>query len=358
LLIRPKPFFNECMQSYILRVCRANGWNFDAFKTHVTTNVAPLHSTKSTDRELIANYLKSSTGYDVVTLLEDVWAYVDSHRTIFDLARQKICPACYKESNAAPTYWFFKSYLTCVKHNTLMVDSCWQCNHQYSQNSLIKLECDECHASIFDGDPIKVQADEYSQSIYSLFAGRQETNDNNLKRIKNHIIPIESELSVLKSLTTNFSNDSSGNRHTRRFSPIAELYRKQKNCSDIIHIENALSKKITDVIHELYQGGLRDVGKMTVSIKPYTSDKGAKPVFDALKEFVISCPKELSELKVGIKWLENLLGIENGELKLLAENEFPQYLIRTQGSSSFLAIHSGKLIEKYQLNRHDILVDE
>jgi hypothetical protein len=346
------------MQSYILRICRANGWKYDAFKTHVAKYIAPLQSTKSKDRELIAYYLKSRTGYDVVALLEDVWAYVDSHRTMFDLARNKICPSCYKESYAVPTYWFFKSYLTCVKHNTLMVDSCWQCNHQYSQNSLIKLECDDCHASIFGGATNEVQADKYSQSIYSLFTGSQENHDNNLKRIKNHIIPIESELSVLKSLTTNFSNDSSGNRHTRRFSSIEELYRKQKNCSDLMHIESALSKKVTDVIHELYQGGGRDVGRMTVSIKPYTSDKGAKPVFDALKEFLISCPQELSELKVGIKWLENLFGIENGELKLLAENEFPQYLIRTQGASSFLAIHSGKLIEQYQLNRHDMLVSE
>jgi hypothetical protein len=358
LLIRPKPFLNECMQSYILKVCRANGWNFDAFKTHVTTNVASLHSTKSKDRESISNYLKFSTGYDSVALLEDVWGYVESHRTIFDLARHKVCPFCYKESNTAPAYWFFKSYLTCIQHSTLMVDSCWQCNQKYSQDSLIKLKCEDCHASIFDGAPNEVQADKYSQSIYSLFAGSQETYGNNLKIIKNHIIPIESELSVLKSLTANFSNDSSGNRQTRRFSTIEELYLKQIKCSNLIKIDGALSKKVTKVIKELYQSGLRDVGQMTVSIRPYTSDKGAKPVFDALKEFVISCPLELSELKVGIKWLENLLGIENGELKLLAENEFPQYLIRTQGSSSFLAIHSGKIIKKYQLNCHDILVNE
>jgi hypothetical protein len=358
LQIRPRPILNECLQSYIIRLCREHTWKYEAFKNHVTKHVAPLQSPKQKDRELLAKYFSSKTGYASVALLEDVWGYVEINRTTFDLARNKICPSCYEGAYAVPAYWFFKNYLTCIKHNTLMVDSCWQCNQKYSQDSLIKLKCDDCHASIFDGDPIKVQTDKYSQNIYSLFAGRQDTHANNLKKIKKHIIPVESELSVLKSLTNNFSNDSSGNRHTRRFSSIEELYLKQKKCSDLMHIESALSKKITDVIHELYQTGLRDVGRMTVSIKPYTSDNGAKPVFEALKKFLIYCPQELIELKVGVKWLENLFGIENGELKLLAENEFPQYLIRTQGPLSFLAIHSGKLIDQYYSQFKDVFISK
>lgn len=354
--IRPRPILNECLQSYIIRLCREHSWKYEALKNHVTKHVAPLQSPKTKDRELLAKYFSSKTGYSAVALLEDVWGYVEGNRTMFDLARNKICPSCYEGSCAVPAYWFFKNYLTCIKHKTLMVDSCWQCNQKYSQDSLIKLACDDCHASIFDGVPDEVQADKYSQNIHTLFAGRQETHANNLNKIKKYIIPDESELSVLKSLISNLSIDSSGNRHTRRFSTIKELYLKQKKCSDLMNVESILSKEITDVIHELYLNGLRDVGRMTVSIKPYISEQGAKPIFDALKKFLMSCPKELSELKVGIKWLENLFGIENGKLKLLAENEFPQHLIRTQGASSFLAIHSGKLIEQYQLNRHDILV--
>ena len=57
MVVRPKVRANESLQSYMTRICRANGWRYLGFKAYVTKYVAPLNSTKLNDRKAISTFL-------------------------------------------------------------------------------------------------------------------------------------------------------------------------------------------------------------------------------------------------------------------------------------------------------------
>lgn len=344
MLIRPKPVEGECLQSYILRLCRSNGWSYNEYKEHVTKHVAPLQSTKIEERTSIIQHLYKSTGHDTVFNLIDVWKLAAGHRFLLDMKRHKICPQCYRHDQVIPAYWYTKRYLVCVKHQSLLIDACPNCNERFSQNSFINSRCENCESSMVDVEPVNVDADRCSQVIYRLFEEGNGLDSHTLTRLRH----FESELSVLSSLIDHFSRTSTHKRDGRRRFSIDELYRQQLEYSVLAIKSGALYEKVSSVITDLYREDFYNLGEMIEPIMPFVHDPGCKHIFDTFREFILNCPEQLSELRVGLNWLEKMFGIKKGMLSDFTKKEFAECLRKTQGAPSILALDAGELINAFQ----------
>ena len=349
MLTRPHPIHNESLQSYIYRLCRRNGWHYDAFKSHMSKLVAPLHSTKKNQRQSIVNYLQDKTKHENVAHLIDVWQLAGNYRSSLDMARVKVCTSCLKNSEAIPAYWYLKSYLVCGTHKQLMIDTCTNCDTQISHDSYIAMACKTCGLQLQDNESTKLQVDRFSGRVHNIFALINKDMASFESNLKGDIKAIESELSVLHSIVELLSKKSKHKRDNRRFSSIIDLYQKQLKCSQISENENVLRAALWSVIKELYEGGHYDIGYIITPIMPYLNDPGSQHIFDVLRDLVINPPEGTSELRVGVKWLEKLFGLEKGVLVFFAKTQLSDYLIKSQGSPSLLVSHVDYLINRFRL---------
>ncbi|RVU33163.1 hypothetical protein EOE67_18165 [Rheinheimera riviphila] len=347
MVVRPKIKANESLQSYMTRICRANHWRYLGFKAHVTKYVAPLNSTKLNDRKAISTFLAKKTGFSEVSKLVDVWLLVNRHRSYFDMSRIKICPICYEDGCEAPAYWSFNSYLCCVQHECLMVDSCHSCNQRYTNEGLIDLQCDYCHTPIRDNKPKQVEAtDYYSRKIYDLFASKNMEPEDYLSCVTTEITQSELELTLMKSLVSNFSNDlSTSKRHARRHSAIELLYQKQLLCGTISRNERMLNAEVARAVTELYRRGESDLGRIIQTVRPLLEDPRAAFLRKALQAFILSCPPELDQLRVGVRLLEQLFCAEKGYYEALLRTNFSSDMIIAPGTPAILARSAIKLIK-------------
>lgn len=338
MVVRPKVRFNESLQSYIIRACRGNNWRYEGFKAYVTKHVAPLHSTKPDARDKIKAYFQSITGFKDVSELIDVWELAGKHRGYFDMARQKICPICYEQGYEAPAYWSLNSYTACVKHEVLMIDTCHSCGERFTHDTLINHKCSNCGTCIFDSPSESVIVDEYSKKILSLFSDASLCQEQYLTLTDTEVATQEFELSLLKSLTTNFSRDmDTSKRHARRNSTIGELHQKQLECGAIFASKQLLNRDVKNAVEEVYQRGERDFGSIIQAIKIHILDPKAEFLVEALQAFLISSTDECAELKVGLKLVEQLFGIESGKLISYVTKNYPESVIVAPGAPSVKA---------------------
>lgn len=58
-----------------------------------------------------------------------------------NLINSKVCPLCMREDKYERTYWHLKQLKLCVKHNTLLIDSCNSCNKELNTNDIVNGRC-------------------------------------------------------------------------------------------------------------------------------------------------------------------------------------------------------------------------
>ncbi len=345
MVVRPKVRFNESLQSYIIRACRGNNWRYEGFKAYVTKHVAPLHSTRSDSRDKIKTYFQSITGFKDVSELIDVWELAGKNRGYFDMARQKICPICYEQGYEAPAYWSLNSYTACVKHEVLMIDTCHSCGERFTHDTLINHKCSNCGTCILDSPRESVIVDEYSKKILSLFSDSSLSQEQYSMLTDIEVATQEFELSLLKSLTANFSRDmDTSKRHARRNSTINELHQKQLECGAIFASKELLNREVRKAIEEVYQRGERDFGSIIQAIKIHIHDPKAEFLLEALQTFLTSSTYECPELKVGLKLLEQLFGIQSGELTKHVSENYPELVVIAPGAPSVFVSKVGDIL--------------
>jgi hypothetical protein len=315
----------------------------------MSKQVAPLHSTKEDQRQSIVNYLQEQTKHANVADLIDVWQLADKYRSSLDMARVKVCTSCLKNSDAIPAHWYLKRNLVCVIHKKLMVDTCTSCDTRISHDSYIVMACETCGLQLKDIESDELELDRFSGQVHNIFASINKDTLGFESNLKGDIKPIESELSVLHSIVELLSRESTRNRNTRRFSSLIELYQKQLKCSQISENEMVLQTSLGAVIKELYEAGHYDIGYIITPIMPYLNDPGSQHIFDVLRNLIINPPEGTSGLRVGVKWLEKLFGLQKGTLVFFAKTELSDYLIKSQGSPSLLVSHVDDLIKRYRL---------
>ena len=348
MLSRPYPVQSESLQSFIYRLCRKNGWHYDAFKSHISKQVAPLHSTSEQQRVLIVNYLEDLTRSKKVTGLVDIWAMANKCRSSLDMDRVKVCTSCLQNTDTIPAYWYLKAYLVCDLHKQLMIDTCESCNFRFSHDSFIDMACENCGLELCANSSTTERVDRFSKQVYDVLS-TLGNNPVGFKSSLNSVFKlVDSELSVLHSITDALSTQSNGKRDNRRNFSLSELYNRQLQCSIISSSEDAFRSELTVVISRLYNLGYPDLGSIIVPISPYIKNLGCTAIFNSLRAILVNAPNELSDVRVGVKLLEKLFDLQQGSLVAFARAKFSANLIKSQGPPSVYATDVGNLMTCYR----------
>jgi hypothetical protein len=312
--------------------------------------VAPLHTTREEQRQSIVNYLQDQAKHEKIADLVDVWQLAGKYRSSLDMARVKVCTSCLKDSDAIPAYWYLKSYLVCGTHKKLMIDTCSNCDTRISHDSYIVMACKTCGLQLQDNESAELKVDRFNGQVHKIFASINNDTVGFESNLKRNIKLIDSELSVLHSIVELLSRESKHKRDNRRLLSLTALYNKQLKCSLISETEKVLQTELGGVIKELYEAGHYDLGYIITPIITYLNDPGSQHIFDVLRNLIISPPENTAELRVGVKKLEKLYGLQSGILVAFAKIQFSDYLIKSQGSPSLFVSHVHHLINSYRLS--------
>lgn len=168
LLIRPVPFQEESLQQYILRLARSNGYtNKSAGELIKQVSGIPIHTYMITHREELKIKLVRITGHNEVQSLFDHKLWYKKYKKVFNYDRIKLCPLCLLENNHCHSYWHFRHALTCEKHKTLLIDTCWSCLRVLSEFSLTSMVCIFCGVEVLPKINRKVTFDNRVDNYFS-----------------------------------------------------------------------------------------------------------------------------------------------------------------------------------------------
>ena len=173
LLIRPKPFYTESLQQYILRLAKTNGYTHKKIAKLINkTDGVPIHTCKQDHRENLKTAIIKLTAHNEVQSLFDHKIWHEKYRKIFNYDRVKVCLQCLLINNHCYFHWHFRHTLTCHKHKSLLIDACQSCLEPLMECSLISMRCKLCGCKLLVDSYCKVtidnRIDDYFSSIEDL----------------------------------------------------------------------------------------------------------------------------------------------------------------------------------------------
>lgn len=169
LLIKPPPYQDESLASFLLRFAGANGWDADWIleSLHIEDPWNPQKINQGLTAEQLSR-LKELTGVSSIDGMtihrfakalivtggngpagrqalgeEEIERYVHQTGT-------KFCPVCIEEAQYHRIHWDILPLTSCLKHSLLLVDKCSRCNEPIRHEEVILGE-HECRQSGHEG---------------------------------------------------------------------------------------------------------------------------------------------------------------------------------------------------------------
>lgn len=158
-LVRPRPFDDEFILSYLQRVSEANSYaSIDQICSTVFDHRKSLTDIikGNFDKKLLAQFtdLSISQICDLLTVDED---YYLSSNLIF-------CIECFKLNKYIKKQFYKKEYI-CEKHDLPMISRCLFCNRLYSWKVLDSLKCNYCKKPINNEIEQKILKETYVNNV-------------------------------------------------------------------------------------------------------------------------------------------------------------------------------------------------
>lgn len=260
MLIRPRPHRIESLQSYIIRICRANAWDSRWFSQFILNKCSNKKDSDLQNRNSISRCIAKITKFDEVNKLIDVYKITTKYRKYIAVHRNRICPICYLENRLILNFWYLNLYKVCKLHEVLLIDCCVNCNTRFNADTLINGNCKKCGMSIFKKSFIYRKIDRYSAKINNKFH-RISSFATYIKSI-DYVVGLHNEIKTLDAILNyfysrrkkeifGFSLESTKNKYNRQLGcsylggnkdeltavliTIISDYLSSKNCNLILH---------------------------------------------------------------------------------------------------------------------------
>lgn len=153
-LVRPKPFADESLYGYVVRLAYVNGLPDKQFYSFIGKRVAPWRSYRIVDRNEIKRKLIYLTGHSVIENLFDPHKFYKMYGKLFNYNELRFCPACLGEKSFYRSEWHSAFNLYCRKHSCYLVYKCSICSHYVDMLSVIACTCTYCGSSLISGDSL------------------------------------------------------------------------------------------------------------------------------------------------------------------------------------------------------------
>jgi hypothetical protein len=144
-LIRSKPYNEESLQQYLLRIAKVNGYTIKALNSFIIKKTGfSYRQINAKGRELLKQQLFTMTGHIEVMELFDHRLRSKEFKAIFDSARLKICPQCLGEYGHCFSQWHYLHNLICMQHKVYLVEFCDKCQRILTDESIVLGACLGC----------------------------------------------------------------------------------------------------------------------------------------------------------------------------------------------------------------------
>ena len=217
-LRRPIPYWQESLSSYIHRIAFENGYPVEWILKKMGINVPKKYKNiNCISNFTIFHKISGLTGLsldEVINLTmnkysEGLWKiekpvrikpwnmnpYVDIyHREV----GCKYCPLCLNEIGYHRLYWHLVQIEICLKHKTILIDSCKNCNKNTSIEEIIEGYCRDC------GENLRYAKPEYCNNLMAVNSQKKvymaygiEANDDHFNIEKANYLKIFNLLELL-----------------------------------------------------------------------------------------------------------------------------------------------------------------
>jgi len=350
LLIRPKVNSSESLQSYLIRLSRANGYKYPAFSSGITAQSKPHRSFKLEDRKEIQSLISNIADSNVHELV-DVWECGHSFKHLFDYSRIKSCPKCLEQENILLPYWSLKNYLVCTKHKVLLIDSCSRCDVRFEEQSYVKGHCIKCKLEIQENRIDYVKLGSFDQKIHDKLLEFSIDSGRFRKILSEDIECIYVNYQICSYLIKGLENKSKY-ISLRRTLSIASLYEAQKEIQQIID-EGKVSKLLLDSLFEYRNTTSKGISSFITPVFKILMSQHGSLYKAELINMLITAPNGLGDWPVGLNWVEKLLLIKANDLKVFAKENFPNIEVKCQGPFTVLIRDLNFLLSEYSKHSTD-----
>jgi hypothetical protein len=150
-LIRSKPYKEEALQQYLLRIAKVNGYTIKALNSFIIKHTGFSYRQNNAEgRESLKQLLFTMTGHTEVMGLFDQRQWSKGNKLIFDSTRLKICPRCLSEYGHCFSQWYYLHNLICMQHKIFLVELCDKCQRVLTDDSLVLDACLGCGLKLHD----------------------------------------------------------------------------------------------------------------------------------------------------------------------------------------------------------------
>lgn len=321
LLTRPFPDLNETLQSYVVRLARANHYSIEQWTQFLSQESAPVRAKDLNSRKQLVSFLSRVTGMAEVDKLFDQWQFFNTDKNHFDYKMIKICPVCFSENGGkVNASWVLRYNLCCEKHSCLLVDTCSGCGHAISEKCVLNKQCQQCGLQLSKFSSDRVKSDYFSSRMHQKLAEGILTNRESL------LSELAWQSSYIDALSPLLYKGNQALWRKKRGYSVWEKYQHQRSVGELINNENSLNTALVGYVQKQFDSGTTDLGKALLKFNKYLFDDVNPQILHAVKKLILeqNFPDYIS---VGPLWLSKVYGLEHENLK--------QYLLNHTSTTGF-----------------------
>jgi DNA-directed RNA polymerase subunit RPC12/RpoP len=148
LLVRPKPFVNESLYGYFVRLALVNGLTEKNFFSWMSKNEERWFHYYSVNRKQLKTKLINLTNHSEINDLFDQWKYHLGNNGIFDYELTRFCPDCLCENKFYDSRWHISVNFFCERHHCYLIYKCHECLRNLNMESILNFRCLHCESSL------------------------------------------------------------------------------------------------------------------------------------------------------------------------------------------------------------------
>lgn len=321
LLTRPFPDLNETLQSYVIRLARANHYSIEQWAQYLSQECAPVRTKDLNSRKQLVSFLSRVTGMTEIEKLFDQWQFFNTDKNHFDYKMINICPVCFSENNGKiNASWVLRYNLCCEKHSCLLVDICSGCGHAISEKCVLSKQCQQCGLQLSKIVADRVSSDYFSSRMHQKIAEGIFTDRDSL------LNELAWQSSNIEAFSPLVYKENQPNWRKKRDYSVWEKHEHQVSISELMKNENMLNTALVDHVQEQFDSGITDLGKALLRFNKYLFDEVNPQILHAVKRLIFE--QDFSAyISVGPLWLSKVYGLDHNSLK--------QYLLEHASTTGF-----------------------
>ncbi|WP_334019010.1 TniQ family protein [Alteromonas sp. S015] len=311
LLTRPFSSTDETLQSFLIRLARANHYTFEAWSRHLADQGIPYRTRNQESRKKLVEYIDGILGRNETSELFDQWAFYTDLKLGFDFARIKICPHCFKESKGKlHPKWSFRFNLTCPVHGCLLVDTCSCCGTAINEQAVHSHKCTECGTPLITSESTIAEPDSFSGQIHELDSTKLISDERNRTALINLLTAQFNTIEALSNYV--YEGDQAKWRKKRAYS-LAQRYQHQIAVSQALSSQSATNDAVAQYAGEVISDGETDIAKLFRYSRKAIKNQFPQMLIKAIKTYVENFDDD-NGITVGLRWLSDLYGIDDDSL--------------------------------------------